>query len=85
MCLWESATSKWGLGREVQVASLVLRVKGQPECPQDNLRELMRDSNPICGIAWETKKNKQTKKDFSCKRLSCCMVTPGVLTQQRIE
>ena len=62
MCLWESATSKWGLGREVQVASLVLRVKGQPECPQDNLRELMRDSNPICGIAWETKKKQTNKK-----------------------
>ena len=35
-----SATSKWGLGREVQAASLVCRVRTGPECHEDNLREL---------------------------------------------
>ena len=33
-----SATSKWGLGREAQVA--LLRVMARPECPEGNLREL---------------------------------------------
>ena len=36
-----TATSKLGLGREVWAASLVLRVRIGPECPEDNLRELM--------------------------------------------
>ena len=34
----ESATSKWGLDREVQAA--LLRVRTGPECPKGNLREL---------------------------------------------
>ena len=34
-----SATSKSGLNREVQ--SALLRVRTGPECPEDNLRELM--------------------------------------------
>ena len=33
-----SATSKWGLNREVLAA--LLRVRTRPECPEDNLREL---------------------------------------------
>ena len=33
-----SATSKWGLNREAQVA--LLRVRTRPECPEGNLREL---------------------------------------------
>ena len=33
-----SATSKWGLNREVQAALLKVRIR--PECPEDNLREL---------------------------------------------
>ena len=33
-----SATSKWGLGREVRAA--LLRVRTGPECPKGNLREL---------------------------------------------
>ena len=36
-----SATSKRGLDREAQAASLVLRVRIGPECSEDNLRELM--------------------------------------------
>ena len=44
-----SATSKRGLGREVLAA--LLRVRTGPECPEGNLRELTRDSNPDCEIA----------------------------------
>ena len=33
-----SATSKWGLNREVQAA--LLRIMNGPECPEYNLREL---------------------------------------------
>ena len=33
-----SATSKWGLNREVQAALLWVWIG--PECPEDNLREL---------------------------------------------
>ena len=42
-------TSKWGLDRQVQSASL--RVRTRPECPEGNLRELTRDSNLDCGIS----------------------------------
>ena len=34
-------------------AGCMLRVRTGPECPEDNLRELMWDSNPNCGIARE--------------------------------
>ena len=44
-----SATSKWGLDREVQAA--LLRVRTRPQCPKGNLRELTRDNNPDFGIA----------------------------------
>ena len=44
-----SATSKWGLGREVRAA--VLRVRTGSECLTDNLRELTWASKPDCGIA----------------------------------
>ena len=44
-----STTSKQGLDREAQAA--LLRVRTGPECPEGNLRELTRDSNPDCGIA----------------------------------
>ena len=44
-----SATSKWGLGREVQAA--LLRVRTGPECPEGNLRELTWASKPDYGIA----------------------------------
>ena len=47
-------TGRWGLNREVRAA--LLRVKTGPECPEGNLRELMWDSNPNCGIAREGKK-----------------------------
>ena len=43
------ATSKCGLGREVQAA--LLRVRTRPECPESNLRELAWASKPDCGIA----------------------------------
>ena len=34
-----SASSKWGLNREARPA--LLRVRTEPECPEDNLRQLM--------------------------------------------
>jgi len=34
---------------------LVLRVRTGPECPEDNLRELTRGSNPNCAITREKK------------------------------
>ena len=44
-----SATSKWGLGREVGAA--LLRVRTGPECPEGNLRKLTWASKPDCGVA----------------------------------
>ena len=35
-----STTSERGMDREAWTASLVLRVRTQPECPEDNLREI---------------------------------------------
>jgi len=46
----ESATSKRGMGRKVQVA--LLRVRTGPECPKGNLRELTRDRQ--IGSLWNT-------------------------------
>ena len=43
-----SATSKWGLGRELRAA--LLRVRTRPECPDGNLRELTWASKPDCEI-----------------------------------
>ena len=58
-----SATSEQGLGSEVRAVSSVLRVRTGPECPEDNLRELTRDSKPNCGIARE----RERKKNFAVK------------------
>ena len=60
-----SATSKQGLNREAQVA--LLRVRTRPECPEGNLRELRRDSNPNCGIAREREKKRGERKNFPTK------------------
>ena len=43
-----SATSKWGLGREVRAA--LLRVRTGPERPEGNLRKLTWETKPDCGI-----------------------------------
>ena len=51
---FSSATSEWGLGREVRAASSVLRVSTGPECPENSLTEIMWDSNPNHGIVRET-------------------------------
>ena len=53
-----SATSKRGLNMEVWAA--LLKVRTGPECPEDNLRELMCDDNPNCGIAREREKRDRT-------------------------
>ena len=39
--MFASTSSEWGLGRQAQAASLVLRVRTGPEFPEGNLRELM--------------------------------------------
>ena len=59
-----SATSEWGLGREMCSASSVLRVRTGPECPEDSPRELMRHSNPNHRTSRErtTKKNMNSMK-----------------------
>ena len=65
-----SAISKWGLSREVQAA--LLKVRTGPECPEDNLRELMWNSNPNCGLARERerrKKEREREKERSHKKL----------------
>ena len=64
-----STTRKWGLSREVWVAWLVLRVGTGLESPEDNLKELMWDSNPNSGIARETKKIKKSKRPLLQKAL----------------
>ena len=65
-------TRQWGLGREVRATSSVLRVRTRLECPEDNLRELMWDSNPNSGITRETKKQNKTKKTFHVKVSNAC-------------
>ena len=59
-----STTNKRRLNREARAA--LLRVRTGPECPEDNLRELMRDSNPNCGIARE-RGTKKEKENFHVK------------------
>ena len=64
-----SATSKLGLNREARAA--LLRVRTGPECPEGNLRELTRDSNPNCGIAREREKKKKKRERERDRELSC--------------
>ena len=52
-----------GLDREAWVASSILRVRTRPECPVDNLRELMGDSSPNCGSAREEKRERQRDRE----------------------
>ena len=65
----ESATSKRGMGREVQVA--LLRVRTGPECPKGNLRELTRDRQIGSGQTRDGKsecrhsRNQRTKMDWN--------------------
>ena len=44
ICHQQAGTEQGGVG-------CMLRIKIQPECPEDNLRELTWDSNRNCGIA----------------------------------
>ena len=83
-----SATSKWGLGRGVWATSSVLGIRTGPECSEDNLRELMWDSNPIHGIARETKiKNKRPfhEKLYSLTMTLACSQNKGLSEYQRTE
>ena len=45
----------------------MLRVRTRPECPEDNLRELIWDSNPNCGIARVRKKRERERENFPMK------------------
>ena len=46
----------------------ILRVWIGPECPEDNLKELMRDNNPNCGIAREREKKKERERERTSTR-----------------
>ena len=62
----------------------MLRVRTRPECPEDNLRELRRDSNSNRGIAREekTKKRERERENFPKNGSD---VQPGPPTEQHIE
>ena len=62
-----SATSQRGLNREAGAA--LLRVRTGPECREGNLRELMWDSNPNCGITREREREKR-ERTFPRKALT---------------
>ena len=47
-------------------AGCMLRLRTRPECPEDNLRELTRYSNPNCGIVRERNK-KERERTFPKK------------------
>ena len=67
--MFMSFTRQWGLGREVWGTSSVLRVGTKPECPEDNLRELMWDSTQTMGSPERPKKK---KRDFHLKVPNAC-------------
>ena len=48
------------MNREARVA--LLRVASGPECPEGNVRELMRESNPNCGVARERERKKRERE-----------------------
>ena len=78
-----SSSTKWGPGKEAWAALLVLRVSSSYGYPEDNVRELMWDYNPNHWITRE--RDKQTNKQtFPMKTLNPPM-TPGALTEKRIE
>ena len=60
----------------------MFRVRTRPECPEDNLRELRRGSNPNCGVAREEKKERE--RELSYEKLYP-KAHSGPLTEQRIE
>ena len=78
-----SATSQWGLGREVQAASTVLRVRTRPQWPVENLRELIWDSDSNSGIARETKNTFPVKGSNATRCLLACSQNKGLSNYQR--
>ena len=48
------------MNREVRAA--LLRAASGPECPEDNLRELMQDSSPNCGVARERERERRERE-----------------------
>ena len=75
------ATSKWELNREVQAA--LLRVRTGPECPEGNLRELTRDSNPNYGIGREKKKENFPSESSNQRHCRACSQNKGLSKYQR--
>ena len=63
----------------------MLRVRTRPECPEDNLRELRRDSNSNCGIAREEKTKKKRERERENFPKNGSDVQPGPPTEQHIE
>ena len=77
-----------GARAEQGSASCMLRVRMQPECPEDNLRELTWDSNPNCGIAREGKKIKNRERELSHEKPNlrhslACSQNKGLSKYQR--
>ena len=59
----------------------MVRVRTRPECREDNLRELTRESNPNCGAAREReKKSRARERTFPQKALT--QGTAGPLAEQ---
>ena len=65
----------------------MLRVRTRPECLEDNLRELRRDSNSNCGIAREEKTKKKKKRERERENFpkNGSDLQPGPPTEQHIE
>ena len=51
-----------GAGQGRAGCIIVLRIRTGSECPEDNLRELMWDCNPNCGVARGQEKRKKERK-----------------------
>ena len=82
------ACQQWA-GAEEGGAGSMLRVRTEPECPEDNLRELMWDSNLNCEISREReKKKKRERKNFPAKssklkHCQACSQNKGLSRYQR--
>ena len=68
------------VGAEQGGMGCMLRIRNRPECPEDNLRELMWDSNPN----WDSQREKK-KKERENFPVKSSKAQPGPFTEQRIE
>ena len=58
-------SATWGLNREAW--AILLGARTRTKCPEGNLRELMWDSNPNCGIDRERGKKERERENFPTK------------------